>query len=134
MSYEGEGWGLAAAGDRLIMSNGTGTLAWRDPADFSVTRLLDVTLDGSPVGFINELELVGGTLYANLWTSSLIAAIDTASGEVLALYSAEGLLSPEELSAADVLNGIAFEPSTGRLLVTGKLWPRAFLVDPEGER
>lgn len=134
MSYEGEGWGLAGTGDGLIMSNGTGTLAWRDPSDFSVTRLLEVTLDGSPVSFLNELELVDGTLYANLWTSSLIAAIDTASGEVMALYSAEGLLSPAELSAADVLNGIALEPSTGSLLVTGKLWPRAFLVDTEGDR
>ena len=41
-----------------------------------------------------------------------------------------GLLSqaPPAQSAVDVLNGIAYDSATGRLFVTGKLWPYLFEI------
>lgn len=131
MEYSGQGWGLASTGSSLIMSNGGDTLFWRDPADFSITRRLPVTLEGHPVRLLNELEHHDGLVYANLWTTSLVAAIDTLDGAVRALYDGSGLLSPAEAEEADVMNGIAWDPDGGAFIVTGKLWPRSFVVRME---
>ncbi|MGH9161780.1 MAG: glutaminyl-peptide cyclotransferase, partial [Vicinamibacteraceae bacterium] len=39
-----------------------------------------------------------------------------------------GLLSQDARRGTDVLNGIAYDPSTKTFLMTGKLWPRLFRV------
>lgn len=132
MEYSGQGWGLASTGSSLIMSNGGDTLFWRDPRDFSITRRLPVTLDGHPVRLLNELEHHDGLIYANLWTTSLVAAIDTLDGAVRVLYDGSGLLTPAEAGEADVMNGLAWDPARGAFVVTGKLWPRSFVVVMEG--
>lgn len=68
-SYSGEGWGLCAQQDRLVMSDGTGTLTFRDPESFDELDSVDVTLAGEPVTMLNELECVGDgeTVWANVW-------------------------------------------------------------------
>lgn len=130
-SYEGEGWGLAFDGQRLIMSNGSSTLQFRDPATFASMGSVDVTRDGTPVTQLNELESVGAVVFANVWMTDRIECIDPEAGVVLAEIDASGLLGDEEAAEADVLNGIAFEPNTGHLLVTGKYWPHVFALDPK---
>lgn len=126
--YEGEGWGLAYDGSDLIMSDGTPSLSFRDPHTLGVRRRLRVTRQGMPLANLNELELVDGVLFANLYGSDEIAAIDLDSGSVIAVVDASGLLTDEEAAAADVLNGIAFRPDTGTFLLTGKHWPWVFEV------
>ena len=130
-TYEGEGWGLChdEAGDRLIMSNGGSQLTFRNPTTFAPTGTVDVTLNGQPLLSINELECVGGNVWANIWQTDQIVRINPATGVVEATVDAAGLLTPEERARADVLNGIAAVPScSGTFLITGKLWPKAFLV------
>lgn len=134
MEYSGQGWGLASTGSSLIMSNGGDTLFWRNPVDFSVTRRLAVTLDGHPVRLLNELEHHDGLVFANLWATGLVAGIDTIDGTVKVLYDGSGLLSPAEAAEADVMNGIAWDPARQAFVVTGKLWPRAFLVQMQGDQ
>ena len=126
--FGGEGWGLAWDGAELVMSDGTPILAFRDPETLEVRRRLRVTRSGMPVDDLNELELVGDLLFANLFGSDEIAVIDLESGAVAAIVDASGLLTAEEAEAADVLNGIAYRPDSGTFLLTGKYWPWVFEV------
>jgi glutamine cyclotransferase len=128
-SYQGEGWGLCFDGRHLIMSDGSNTLALRDPESFARVGEIVVRRAGQPLRNLNELECVEGIVYANVWQDSHIARIDARTGEVTGWIDASGLLAPEEARAADVLNGIAYLPATGHLVVTGKLWPRIFEVE-----
>ncbi len=128
--YDGEGWGLCHQDgpDRLVMSDGTATLTFRDPDDFSVLGTVEVTDSGNPVAELNELECVGDTVYANVWHTDHILRIDPTTGVVTARIDASGLLTPQEAAEADVLNGIAALDEPDRFLVTGKLWPKMFAV------
>jgi glutamine cyclotransferase len=93
-----------------------------------------VTLDGQPVTRLNELECVGSLVYANVWQTNDILEIDPGTGVVSAVIDATPLtMRAMELASSDmdVLNGIAFDPSDGNFLVTGKLWPAIFEVDFE---
>jgi glutaminyl-peptide cyclotransferase len=126
--YEGEGWGLTFDGERLIMSDGSAFLQFRDPQTFALKARLEVRLDGRPVRHLNELELAGGLIYANVWQTDRIVAIDPSSGEVRRTIDARGLLGRTERWRADVLNGIAHDASTGEFFLTGKLWPWLFQV------
>lgn len=128
-TYEGEGWGLCDEPDRLVMSNGTPTLTFRDLDTFEPLGTVEVTLDGQPVDELNEIECVGGLVWANVWRTDTIVVIDPATGVVVSTVDASGLLSPEEEAQADVLNGIAYDAATDTWLLTGKLWPWMFEVE-----
>lgn len=129
VDYEGEGWGLCAQPDRLVMSDGSDTLTFRDRTTFAVLGTVDVTAAGTPLTELNELECTpDGQVWANVWRTDQIVRIDPGSGHVTAVVDAAGLLTPEQASGADVLNGIAALPGTDEFLVTGKLWPTVFTV------
>ncbi len=125
--YEGEGWGLCTRGNRVVMSNGSDTLTFRDPHTFEPTGT--VRIDGHRAARLNELDCAAdGTIYANAWPTDHILHIDPDSGAVLADIDAGGLLPPTEQADADVLNGIAQLPGTDHFLITGKYWPTMFEV------
>ncbi len=128
-TYTTEGWGLTHDNTSLVMSDGTSSLYFLDPTSFQVTRSVNVTDQGIPVTRINELELVRGQFYANIWQTDAIARIDPATGNILGWVNLEGLL-PGDIprNSVDVLNGIAYDPVTDRLFVTGKLWPYLFEI------
>ena len=125
--YEGEGWGLCYDGTRLVMSDGSNELTFRDPETFEATGSVAVTLDGSPLAMLNELECVDDRVWANVWQTDEIVRIDPATGVVEAIVDASGLLTEQERASADVLNGIA-AVDDGTFLITGKWWPHLFLV------
>ena len=78
---------------------------------------------------LNELEYVKGEIYANVWQTDRIARISPQDGRVLGWIDLSGLLTEDERShGADVLNGIAYDPQSDRLFVTGKLWPKLFEI------
>ena len=126
--YRGEGWGLCHDGDRLVMSNGSDTLAFRDAETFEPVGEVRVTLRGRPQEQLNELECVDGEVYANVWQEDYIVRIDPASGRVTHQIDAAGLLSRNEARGVDVLNGIAYQPEAGTFYITGKWWPKMFEV------
>jgi glutaminyl-peptide cyclotransferase len=126
--YEGEGWGLCYDGEKLVMSDGSSRLTFRDAVSFEVIGGVDVLSAGEPVTALNELECVGDLVYANVWLTDTIVRIDAATGGVLTTIDASGLLTPQEAAAADVLNGIAFDAATEHFYLTGKLWPKLFEV------
>jgi glutaminyl-peptide cyclotransferase len=133
VSYEGEGWGLChertRAGTRLVMSDGSAELTFRDPETFAEQGRVSVrTAAGDSVTELNELECVDGVVYANVWQTDQIVRIDPATGRVTATVDLAGLLPEEDRAGTDVLNGIAAIPDTDEFLVTGKLWPSMFRV------
>lgn len=125
----GEGWGLATTGSYLILSNGTNRLRFLDPETFAVNQTLEVENDGVPLMNLNELEVVRGELWANVWLTDRIARIDLTSGKLIGWLELEGLLPSRERLRADVLNGIAYDSASDRVLVTGKKWPAVFEID-----
>lgn len=128
LRYRGEGWGLCFDGERLVMSDGSDLLSFRDPATFDLLGTVAVTLHGAPVGNLNELECVEGEVYANVYGREILVAIDPASGRVRRVIDAAGLLSASERAHAEVLNGIAHRPGSDRFFLTGKHWPKLFEV------
>jgi glutamine cyclotransferase len=127
-NYTGEGWGLTEDGTSLIMSDGSAELRVLDPATFVERRRIKVTADGAPVRYLNELEVVKGEIFANIWQTDYVARVSPATGHVTAWIDLSGLLSASERANTDVLNGIAYDAAHDRLFVTGKLWPKLFEI------
>ena len=137
VAYTGEGWGLTSDGTSLIMSDGSDTLRFRDPATFKVRRAIAVRFKTrEPVGKLNELEYVGGEIFANVYQSDWVLRIDAESGEVRGILDFGGLLpgfgSAE--TSENVLNGIAVDESSGHLFITGKRWPTLFEIKLDARR
>ena len=132
-SYEGEGWGLCLSDDVLIMSDGSDRLARRDPLTFELLGTVTVAASGydGRLDHLNELECVEGLVVANVWQTDRLLVIDPESGRVVAAIDAGPLVDDVSQHASgdiDVLNGVAFDPDSATLWMTGKLWPRLYRV------
>lgn len=124
-----EGWGMTHDEKYLIMDDGTNILTYLDPTTLKTVKKLQVYDDKDAVVYLNELEYSDGYIYANLWTTNLIVKIDTQTGKVLAKIDLEGILSMSNTDKqVDVLNGIAIDPVTKKMYVTGKLFPKLFEI------
>ncbi|PCO04148.1 glutamine cyclotransferase [Microbulbifer flavimaris] len=129
--YAGEGWGLTSDGEQLIMSNGTDTLTFRDPDTFAIRRELRVHGGSEQWSLLNELEYAHGLVWANIWQDKRIVAIDPDSGEVRGTVDLQEL-EPGSQHPDVVANGIAWDRGRDGLWVTGKFWPRLYLIRPRG--
>ena len=123
-TYDGEGWGLAYDGTHLIMSNRTDVLTLRNATTFEIEGTLNVTRNGQPLPKINEMEIFEGLILANIYQTDEIVGIDLKSGVVVWDIDASGLRP----NGTGVLNGIAFDSTTGSLWVTGKNWPIMYSI------
>jgi glutamine cyclotransferase len=135
-AYAGEGWGLTHDATRLILSDGTATLRFLDPATLHESGRLLVTDAGAPVSNLNELEFVKGAIFANVWQTDRIAMIAPIDGHVTGWIDLRGLRPAGGGDhPIDVLNGIAYDAAGDRLFVTGKWWPRLFeiAIGPAGK-
>ena len=129
LRYAGEGWGLAAMAEELVMSDGSAELRFLD-TDFRERRRVEVKDGNTPVSGLNELEFVEGDLYANVWPTERIAILNPETGQVRGWLDLSNILplvfrGPR----TDVLNGIAYDAQAQRLFVTGKRWPRLFEIE-----
>lgn len=133
--YQGEGWGLCHDGSRLVMSDGSDHLTFRDDQTFGITGTVDVTLDGEPLDRLNELECVGGVVWANVWGSDLIVRLDPESGIIDGVLDLAGIIEPDPRATDTraVLNGIAYDSTAGTFLVTGKHWPELIEIRVGGD-
>ncbi len=131
-AYAWEGWGLTTDGTSLIASDGSDTLRFLDPVTFAVRRSVAVRDGSIAVPFLNELEYRDGIVWANVYRSDRIALIDPASGRVRGWLDMARLRSRLD-GQGEVLNGIARDPVTGHMAVTGKLWPRLFAIRLAGK-
>ncbi|MGE0377538.1 MAG: glutaminyl-peptide cyclotransferase [Planctomycetaceae bacterium] len=132
--YPGEGWGLTQDGAHLIMSDGSSTLRFLDPATFQEIRRISVHDGRRRIDKLNELEYVRGEIYANIWYEDLVARISPADGRVLGWLDLRSLWPAHDRPDKEhVLNGIAYDAEHDRLFVTGKYWPRLYEIRVVGE-
>ncbi len=130
LPYDTQGWGLTTDGKSLIQSDGSSTIYYRNASNFKIVKRFKVTDAGKPIEQLNELEWVNGEIWANVWMTDRIARINPNTGKVNAWVDLTGL--KPKFGAGDpgaVLNGIAYDPATKRVFVTGKYW--AFLYEIE---
>lgn len=137
-SYPGEGWGLDTDGTLLIMSDGSSKIRFLDPETFAEQRHITVKDGTREISQLNELEWIRGDIYANVWMTDSIARIDPTTGWVKQWLHLPGLLTESDKRryfgadqsrlAGAVLNGIAYDEASGRLVVTGKNWPKLFEI------
>lgn len=126
-----EGWGMTHDAKDLIMDDGSSRIYYRDPETFDTVRTINVSDNNGLVNNLNELEYIGGYLYANIWQTDNIVKIDPATGNIVGKADLSGLLQragKEVYDPNDVLNGIAYDSLTQKTYVTGKRWPLLFEV------
>ena len=114
-----EGWGITTIGNELAVSEGTQRIQFFDK-DFKHVRTIQAVDNQNIYLKLNELEYHDGLIYANIYESNLIIAIDPATGQVKAKLDLSEFKPKQTNPKADVLNGIAFKGEN--MLVTGKKW------------
>jgi glutaminyl-peptide cyclotransferase len=113
------------------MSDGTHIIRFVNPENFETLRTIAVMDErGRPQMNLNELELIKGEIWANVWEDETILRIDPASGKILGKIDMEKLAKEQMRSSpkADVLNGIAYDEAGDRIFVTGKRWSKLFEI------
>lgn len=127
-SYQREGWGATTDGKYLYLSDGSSKIYVMD-SNLRQIRTINVSGNGKSLRYLNELEWIDGKIWANIYTTDLIAIINPENGNVEGMIDCSGLL-PDKLRTADtdVLNGIAYNPDTKQIFITGKNWPRLYEI------
>lgn len=125
-----EGWSLTTDSANIIMDDGTDQLTYLDTATLQPVKTLAVTENGASLDNLNELEYIKGYIYANIWKTTRIVKIDPANGQVVGQIDLNSLAmeASTQNAQADVLNGIAYDPATDKIYVTGKLWPHIYEI------
>lgn len=126
-SFIGEGWGLCNNGKELIMSDGTETIYFRDPESFQELRRINVYNNLGPIPQLNELEFIDGKIYANVYQTNVVVAIDPETGKVLEMIRCDDLVAQGRGMGLE-LNGIAQNDVNGKIYMTGKNWSSLFEV------
>ena len=129
-TYEFEGWGITTDGTDLIISDGTDKLHFMDTASFEIKKTIPIRKKGSKVNRLNELEFINGYVYANQWETNNIIKIDLNKDAVVQEINFDQLVQSikRESEEANVLNGIGYDAATGHVLITGKLWPKSYVI------
>ena len=92
-----QGWGLVynSHNAMLYSSDGTSTIFEVDASNWETKRTINVTKDGHPVSYINEMELIpdadGRYVVANIFTSNDIYMIDLETGKVVKTWDMSSL-------------------------------------------
>ena len=127
--YQGQGWGLTTDGHYLIRSDGSDILYFHQVEDFAIATSIKVTDNDEPVSDLNELEYAQGFIWGNVWHQDFILKIDPDTGKVVGKVDLSQLkksVKPDHNE--QVLNGIAWDEQQQAFWVTGKWWPKMFLI------
>lgn len=126
-----EGWGMTTDSTYLIMSDGTNQLTYYYPDSFVMKQTLPVSYAQNPVDRLNELEYIKGFIYANVYTTSTIVKIDPASGEIVGRVDLSSLFNEvrQMYPGSLEMNGIAYNPASGTVFITGKMWPVIYEIE-----
>ena len=128
-----EGWGLAFDGEKILNTDGSNTIFFLDKNQYNRIGSIDVYDNKGPIQNLNELEVIDGKIYVNVYTTNDILIINPANGAVEGRINLTGIFPPEYFKTEDerannVLNGIAYDKATKRLFVTGKKWPYIYQI------
>lgn len=125
-----EGWGLCNDGTSLYKSDGTERIWTLNTSTYTEDDKIEAYTQKAKVGRLNELEWINGKIYANLYTTNFIIIVNPKNGSI------EGIIDLTELTKQipsftkddNVLNGIAYNPETETIFVTGKRWDKLFEI------
>ncbi|GEC71375.1 Glutamine cyclotransferase [Flavobacterium flevense] len=123
-----EGWGMTNDGKYIYQSDGTEKIWKMDPETQKMVDYINVYSGNSKIKSVNELELINGKFYANIWQKDAIAVVNPQSGAVEGIIDMSGLRKLIKATPDDVLNGIAYNPKTKTIFVTGKNWDKMFEI------
>jgi glutamine cyclotransferase len=125
-----EGWGLTHNEKHLIMSDGTNKIYFLNPESQKMERFINVYSDTNAITELNELEWIDGKIWANIYLKDVIVIINPENGAVESAIDFSELKSKNTKTLLDgeVLNGIAYNPSTKTVFITGKNWDKMFEI------
>ncbi len=123
-----EGWGMTNDGTNIYFNDSSEKIWTMNPETLKTTDNINVYSSSSKITQVNELEWVEGKLYSNIFTKDFIVIIDPKSGAVVEILDMKGLRKLAKVTDDDVLNGIAYNPKTKTLFVTGKNWDKIFEI------
>jgi len=124
-----EGWGLTHNDTHLIMSDGTNKIYFLNPETQKMERFINVYSDTNAITELNELEWINGKIWANIYQKDVIVIINPENGAVeSAIDFSELKKTVKQHPEIDVLNGIAYNPSTKTVFITGKNWDKMFEI------
>jgi len=129
LTYKGEGWGLASDDKHLIRSDGSAQLFFHNSQTFAVEKTITVNYKQHPISNLNELEYAEGFIWANIWFDNRILKINPVTGDIAGVMDFSEIAKNLKLKNPEsVLNGIAYDPDKKAFWITGKEWPKMFLV------
>jgi glutaminyl-peptide cyclotransferase len=123
-----EGWGMTNDGKYIYQSDGTEKIWKMDPTNQKLIDNINVYSADSKIKSVNELEFIDGKFYVNVWQKDAIAIVNPANGAVEEILDMSGLRKLSHIKPGDVLNGIAYNPKTKTIFVTGKNWDKMFEI------
>jgi glutamine cyclotransferase len=112
------------------MSDGSSNLKFLDPETLKIITIVSVVDNNGPVSNVNELEYIDGYIFANVWQQDHLIKIDPTSGKVVGRINLDSIVREirNKFPNADFLNGIAYNPISKTIFVTGKLWPLIYEI------
>ena len=123
-----EGWGMTNDGKYIYQTDKTEKIWKMNPENQKMLGYVNVYAGGSKIPSINELEWINGKIYTNVWQKDAIAVVNPISGAVEGILDLSGLRKFVKNATAEVLNGIAYNPKTKTIFVTGKNWDKMFEI------
>ena len=120
--YNRDGWGICAAKDEVVTSDGTSELVRRDAKTLEPRQVVHVRCGGSRVRGLNDLAWAGGLVWANVAGTAYLAGIDLATGEVTDVADARAAAERHWGDQQAIMNGIAALSQPDEFLLTGKMW------------
>ena len=131
LDYLGEGWGLAYYLGNFYRSDGSNKI-WRHNIDnFKVNKVIKISKNGKPVRYLNELEIVHWNkktfILANQLLTNFIHFIDINTGNIVHTLDITALKNQQSVGAGQT-NGIAWQPHTKTLFITGKYWDKIYQI------
>jgi glutamine cyclotransferase len=123
-----EGWGMTNDGTNIYQTDGTEKIWKMDPKTQKMIDNINVYSGSSKIKAVNELEWINGKIYTNVFQKDAIAVVNPNSGAVEGILDMSGLRKFLKVTPEDVLNGIAYNPKTKTIFITGKNWDKMFEI------
>jgi len=112
------------------MSDGSHRLYIVEPSTFTTIKEIEVFDNVRSVENLNELEIIDGKIYANIYLSHRIVIIDPETGKVEGDIDLTSIIPKKYLNENDnVLNGIAYNTENNKLYITGKRWDKFLEIE-----
>ncbi|MBO3098572.1 glutaminyl-peptide cyclotransferase [Gelidibacter pelagius] len=125
-----EGWGLCNDGKVIYKTDGTNKIWKLNPETLAEDNYIQIYTNTGKIDSLNELEYIEGKIYANIYQRNGVLIIDPENGAVEGVIDFSPLQKlVKQHQTLDVLNGIAYNPDTKTIFVTGKEWDKLFEVE-----